>query len=176
MRKGQWCTSMLKTDPLQSIRIPNTNTIQYLGIAADEPERIKRHTAKDIILPLVKIGWDEDYCRRWCEENDLLSPIYSSSARGGCWFCHNQSVDQLRQLRCNYPDLWALLLKWDLDSPVTFKSDGHTVHDFDKRFEYEDKEMLPKNKPFRWRMLNDENQECGREGAASEAICGECRI
>ena len=27
----------------------------------------------------------------------------------------------------NYPDLWALLLKWDLDSPTTFKADGHTV-------------------------------------------------
>lgn len=71
--------------------------MQYLGIAADEPERIARHQQKENIrLPLVEIGWDEAYCRQWCEENDLLSPIYTTATRGGCWFCHNQGVDQLR--------------------------------------------------------------------------------
>lgn len=29
--------------------------MQYLGIAADEPERIERHTRPGIILPLVDI-------------------------------------------------------------------------------------------------------------------------
>ena len=59
------------------------NTVQYLGIAADEPERIARHTKDGFILPLVEIGWDEAYCRKWCEENDLLSPIYTTATRGG---------------------------------------------------------------------------------------------
>ena len=81
------------------------NIVQYLGIAADEPERIKRHSVPGKILPLVDIGWDEAYCRKWCEENDLLSPIYTTSTRGGCWFCHNQSVDSLRLLRKDYPEL-----------------------------------------------------------------------
>ena len=31
----------------------------------------------------------EAYCRKWCEENDLLSPIYTTATRGVCWFCHN---------------------------------------------------------------------------------------
>lgn len=129
--------------------------MQYLGIAADEPERIKRHTVPGKVLPLVMIGWDEAYCRKWCEENDLLSPIYTDSARGGCWFCHNQSLDQLRLLRKNYPDLWTLLLKWDTDSPVSFHPDGHTVHDLDKRFDLEDKGLVPKDKTFRWNMLDE---------------------
>lgn len=131
--------------------------MRYLGIAADEPERIARHTKEGFILPLVEIGWDEAYCRQWCEENDLLSPIYATTTRGGCWFCHNQSVDQLRLLRKNYPELWELLLKWDSDSPVTFKTDGHTVHDFDKRFEMEELGLIDIKKPFRWKML-DESQ------------------
>ena len=133
------------------------NTVQYLGIAADEPERIQRHTKPNVILPLVLAGWDEAYCRQWCEENNLLSPIYSSASRGGCWFCHNQGVDQLRQLRHNYPDLWKLLLKWDIDSPITFKPDGHTVHDFDKRFEYEDEGKIPTDRRFKWRMVDELN-------------------
>lgn len=132
------------------------NTVQYLGIAADEPERIERHTKPGYALPLVEIGWDEAYCRKWCEENDLLSPIYTTATRGGCWFCHNQGVGQLRLLRANYPDLWELLLKWDSDSPVTFKADGHTVHDFDRRFQLEDEGLILPGEKFRWAMLEEE--------------------
>lgn len=134
------------------------NTVMYLGIAADEPIRIERHKANNV-LPLVDIGWDEAYCRKWCEDNDLLSPIYRDTARGGCWFCHNQGVDQLRLLRKNYPELWRLLLKWDLDSPVTFHSDGHTVHDFDKRFAAEDLGLIqPGDRRFRWKQVLTEEE------------------
>ena len=134
----------------------DTNVVQYLGIAADEPERIERHKDKPgIMLPLVDIGWDEAYCRKWCEENDLLSPIYTNAARGGCWFCHNQGVEQLRLLRRDYPDLWELLLKWDWDSPVTFKPDGRTVHDYDLRFYAEDLGLVPADRKFRWKVLDN---------------------
>ncbi len=129
--------------------------MQLLGIASDETERIKRHTKHGVRLPLVEAGWDEARCRKWCEENDLLSPIYTTATRGGCWFCHNQGVEQLRLLRKNYPDLWALLMKWDSDSPTVFHSDGRTVHDFDKRFELEEKGIISKNMPFRWKYIND---------------------
>lgn len=129
--------------------------MQYLGIAADEPERIKRHTRPGVVLPLVEIGWDEAYCRKWCEENDLLSPIYTNAARGGCWFCHNQGVEQLRLLRRDYPDLWKILLKWDSDSPFTFKPDGHTVHDYDLRYAMEDRGLIPTDRKFRWAMIQD---------------------
>ena len=156
MQKGPWCNSKLK---IKALSIPGLtkNIVQYLGIAADEPERIARHEKPGIKMPLVKIGWDEAYCRKWCEDNDLLSPIYTTATRGGCWFCHNQGVGQLRLLRKNYPDLWALMLKWDSDSPVTFKADGHTVHDFDRRFQLEDEGMIyVDDKVFRWSMLDDE--------------------
>lgn len=129
------------------------NTVQYLGIAADEPERIARHTKHGYLLPLVEIGWDEAYCRKWCEENDMLSPIYTTATRGGCWFCHNQGVDQLRLLRKNYPEYWALMLKWDKDSPVTFKADGHTVHDYDARFAAEDAGLINPQERFLWEMI-----------------------
>lgn len=134
-----------------------TNTVvQFLGIAADEPERIERHGKKpNIKLPLVEMGWTEADCRKWCEENDLLSPIYTTATRGGCWFCHNQGIEQMRLLRKNYPQLWELLLKWDLDSPVTFKADGHTVHDYDERFALEDQNKVPKDRTFRWWMIED---------------------
>lgn len=177
-RWSQYCTGELKKQPLTDfqsqysggigvrdsnnrfssstlVQGANINIVQYLGIAADEPERIKRHTKPGYILPLVDIGWDEAYCRQWCEENDLLSPIYTTSTRGGCWFCHNQGIPQLRLLRRDYPELWQLLLKWDSDSPVSFHPDGRTVHDFDKRFAMEDAGLIDPNKRFYWKYLNE---------------------
>ena len=48
------------------------------------------------------------------------------------------------------------MLKWDNDSPVTFHPDGHTVHDFDKRFEMEDQGIVPTDRKFRWKMLEND--------------------
>lgn len=143
-KKGNWCNAL-------KVR-PKTKGVEYIGIAADEPNRF--HNLTDTKKsPLVVAGWDEAYCRQWCQDNDLLSPIYTSATRGGCWFCHNQGVDQLRLLRKNYPDLWALMLKWDNDSPVSFKPDGHTVHDFDARFALEDEGFINAQDRFSWSML-----------------------
>lgn len=154
-QKGAWCNDRLKMAALNKAR-PQSGAVQYLGIAADEPNRF--HNLTDTKKsPLVEIGWDEAYCRKWCEENDLLSPIYTTATRGGCWFCHNQGVQQLRLLRRDYPELWAMMLKWDKDSPVTFKPDGHTVHDFDRRFQLEDDGFIyTDDKQFRWSCLDEE--------------------
>ena len=154
---GEWCKKLKYENTALDVRrlFLSNGSVQYLGIAADEPKRIARHENRDgVVLPLVLAGWDEAYCRKWCEENDLLSPIYTTATRGGCWFCHNQGVGQLRLLRNNYPDLWALLLKWDIDSPVTFHSDGRTVHDFDRRFQLEDEGSIIPDERFRWSMID----------------------
>lgn len=136
----------------------NRNIVEYLGIAADEPKRFGQLNDRKR-APLVEFGIEEDLCGLYCQYSDCLAPTYETSFRDGCWFCHNQSVGQLRLLRKNYPELWKLLLKWDLDSPVTFKADGHTVHDFDKRFRLEDEGFLhPDDKIFRWSMLDEELQ------------------
>ena len=151
---GNWCNRDLKQPAFRAAN--QDKGIYYLGIAADEPNRFHNLTETKK-SPLVEAGWTEDDCRRWCEDNGLLSPIYTTATRGGCWFCPNQGVGQLRLLRKNYPELWALMLKWDKDSPVAFKSDGRTVHDFDRRFQLEDEGLIASDdKIFRWSMLDDE--------------------
>lgn len=157
MQKGNWCTK-LKLNAISQMGLGEVSCIQYLGIAADEEERIARFKGRPgYKLPLAEIGWDEAYCRSWCEENGLLSPIYTTATRGGCWFCHNQGVGQLRILRKNYPELWKLLLKWDSDSPVSFKPDGRTVHDYDERFQLEDEGFIYPGERFRWSDLEFPN-------------------
>lgn len=154
MTKGAWCNDRLKVAALDKAK-PKSGGIQYIGIAADEPNRFHNLTEAKR-SPLVEAGWDEAYCRQWCEENDLLSPIYTTAARGGCWFCHNQGVGQLRLLRRNYPELWAKMLEWDKDSPVSFKADGHTVHDYDRRFQLEDEGLICEDERFLWSMLDEQ--------------------
>lgn len=154
MIRGAWCNSRLKVAALNKI---DKNAISYVGIAYDEPKRFKT-LSKTKKSPLVEAEWTEKMCYNWCVENDLLSPIYTTSARGGCWFCHNQSVEQLRLLRHNYPEYWNLLLKWDSISPVSFKPD-HTLHEYEKRFQFEDNGyILPNDTRFRWRSLYDDIQ------------------
>lgn len=131
----------------------NRNIVEYLGIAADEPKRFGQLNHKKR-APLEEFGIDEDLCGLYCQYERCLAPTYETSCRDGCWFCHNQGVDQLRNLWKNYPDLWALLMKWDLDSPVTFHADGHTVHDFDQRFRMEEEGLIDIRRPFRWEMLD----------------------
>ena len=178
---GEWCNSDVKMPPLKAIE--KGGNIVYIGIAIDEPKRF--HNLSDTKKsPLVEAGWTEADCRQWCEDNDLLSPIYTTATRGGCWFCHNQTVNQLRLMRRNYPELWALMLKWDKDSPVTFKPGhpitkqmeiinadgerevlveavgyvpGKTVHDYDRRFALEDEGLIAADdRIFRWSMLDEE--------------------
>lgn len=151
---GAWCNSMLKMCALKAAQ-GSRDTVQYVGIAVDEPERLARLDGVHKVSPLALAGWTEADARKWCEDNALLSPIYTNATRGGCWFCHNQSVESLRVLRKNYPDLWALLLKWDKDSPYSFKPDGRTVHDYDKRFALEEQGLVPTDRTFRWKMIGD---------------------
>ena len=152
LQKGNWCNSRLKVDVLDKVQKGN---IVYIGIAVDEPKRFHNITETKI-SPLVEYGWTEKMCRDWCKKNDLLSPTYTTALRGGCWFCHNQSIGQLRVLRKKYPELWQLLLKWDKDSPVTFKGNGRTVHDFESRFQMEEKAKVPIDRTFKWEMLEDD--------------------
>lgn len=156
MVKGAWCNSDLKVRELRRFE-RNKNIAQYIGIAADEPSRFHNLTDRKI-SPLVEHEIIESQAREICEKIDLLSPIYTQSTRGGCWFCHNQGLDQLRLLRKQYPKYWALMLKWDKDSPVSFKPDGTTVHDLDRRFALEDQspegcELIKRNKMYQVRMI-----------------------
>lgn len=59
-------------------------------------------------------------------------------------------------MRRDYPEYWALMLKWDKDSIRYFDAHGHTVHDFERRFRLEDDGLIsPDDKVFRWSMLEE---------------------
>lgn len=137
---GSWCVGMQKTKPMEQAKKGCTG--EYIGYAIDEKnptrqEKVAEYLANGHpirIFPLVDRNITEQECYDWCKNNDLLSPIYTDSARGGCWFCPKQSLPQLRFLRQNYPEYWSLLLKWDRDNPWGDFNIRYTVAGLEQRF------------------------------------------
>ena len=81
-------------------------TVQYVGIASDEQERLLRLNGTKVSL-LEKYNFTEQDARSLCEKAGLLSPVYEFTDRGGCWFCPNAKQKELRHLYDHHPDLWA---------------------------------------------------------------------
>lgn len=72
IRRGPWCNSRLKMAALDRAR-PDVKCISYIGIAADEPERIARHGIKlNIKMPLVEAGITEPEAMEWCRERERI--------------------------------------------------------------------------------------------------------
>lgn len=136
---GAWCNGRLKLQVIAKHFVAlkkQYNVIQYIGIASDEEERIKQKD--NVIYPLVDLGITEDMAKDICINNNLYSPLYNDDIhRDGCWFCNKASIKSLMDVYKNYPDYWKLLLELDNDSPYTFRANGETVHDLDKRFKKE---------------------------------------
>ena len=153
-QRGCWANSFLKIEPFR--KAIGRNDVQYIGIAANEKGRIAHHVKPSkrrvVIMPLVEAGWTEKQCMEWGKQIGLLSPIYTSFARDGCWFCCNQPVSRLRWLRRQHPELWELMLRWDADSPVQFKA-HYSLEMLERRFQAEDAGTVPIDRNFRWSMV-----------------------
>lgn len=135
MRLGPWCNK-LKMRPIKAYNKEQTEPVhEYVGIAVDEPERLARLTPNKS-SPLADYGITEEMALEMCKQHYLLSPIYQTQARNGCWFCHNARIGELRDLYRQYPELWAELREIQAISRVTFKQD-YTVFDLEERFKKE---------------------------------------
>lgn len=93
----------------QYIRSLPEGTVQYIGIAKDEQERLMRLDSAKVSL-LDKYGYTEQDALELCKRHGLLSPIYEFTNRGGCWFCPNAKERELRHLYDHHKDLWQKML------------------------------------------------------------------
>ena len=135
---GAWCNDRLKMQPIKEyMRKQKEQIIQYVGIAYDEPERYERLNHETHIAPLYDLKITEKEAMEICEKYDLLSPIYKTSFRGGCWFCPKQRLSQLKWLYQEHNDLWNILKDMEKDSLNTFKPNT-TLKDLEERFENDD--------------------------------------
>lgn len=93
-------------------KIAGPGAVQIIGIAVDEPERLEGiHKRGGQISLLEQYGYTEAMAMQLCRDWGLLSPIYETKARSGCWFCPNARISELARLKETRPDLWAELEK-----------------------------------------------------------------
>ena len=117
------------------------DTVQYIGIAKDEQERLLRLEGRQVSL-LEKYNCTEQDAKELCRQAGLLSPIDQFTNRGGCWFCPNAKRKELRHLYDHHPELWARMLELQaLPGKVTEKFNRtQRFSDIDAMFREEDQE------------------------------------
>lgn len=81
-----------------------------IGLASNEKDRVLSANKKNQIALLSLLGIHEEQTYALCNNEKLLSPTYSFSHRGGCWFCPNQKIQELELLYREYPKLWQELM------------------------------------------------------------------
>lgn len=132
-----WCNDRLKISPLKEYYKNQKEPFTvYLGIAADEPKRLKRLKSYQK-APLSEWGITEQDCKKYLEQRGLLNPLYSKVDRLGCWFCVKQSLKSLRYLYNEQPELWEKLKQYQKDSNHVLFQPKKSIFDIDKRFNEE---------------------------------------
>lgn len=144
--RSRWCTRALKVNVINR-HIKNYqkdyNVLQYVGLAADELYRLERegNKRKDHIHPLVKWGWDEEKCLNYCYDNGFnWDGLYKLFKRVSCWCCPMQPLEELRNLRTHFPELWDELLDMDSRTWQNFRHD-FSVKQLEIRFQLEEERV-----------------------------------
>ena len=94
----------------------------YVGIAADEPERVKKLEGPKV-APLADAGMSEADCLSFCRQRGWdwmeFSPatesgfvdLYDILDRVSCWCCANKNLKELRNIYHYLPQYWERLLQ-----------------------------------------------------------------
>lgn len=164
----RWCTSRLKDMPRERFLRPyreKYDIYEYVGIAADEQYRLERKRNQDEkhIHPLVEWNMTEADCLQLCYDYGYdWEGLYEHFKRVSCWCCPLQSLDELRELYRNFPELWQQLQAWDDITWRNFRAD-YSVAELKIRFDME-AEWLKCGKSIRSREFYSElRKRLGKE-------------
>lgn len=105
---GMCKVNLLKVSPIKKWNKSVGIHEEIIGIASDEFERYK-NIKENKRSVLIEYGITEKMTYDICEKYNLLSPIYKTESRGGCWFCPNSSIKSFALLAKKHPELWEEL-------------------------------------------------------------------
>lgn len=149
--RSRWCTSILKTNVIDKYfkeKSKHHNIIQYVGIAYDEPNRIKDD--KNIKYPLHEWGVTEQQALEYCYNKGFdWGGLYKEMKRVSCWCCPLQSIGDVRNLYQNHRELWNQLETWQNQTWKPFRN-LKTVQEYARRFQWEKENP---NKKFYWKYI-----------------------
>ena len=134
----------LKLKPIEDFKktLKNTEHIDYVGIAKDEPTRlVALYKEANTVSLLDKYGYTEEDARMLCLENDMLSPQYlladGKQKRDGCWFCPNAKLCEHKAIKDRLPEAWAKYVSLEDEPNVAYSKWNvfakESLHDRDQR-------------------------------------------
>lgn len=133
----------LKLKPIEQYykSLKNEPYVQYVGICIDEPKRLNSmHKDSRNKSLLEKYNYTEKMAKELCEKYDLLSPCYELSKRGGCWFCPNAKLEEHRQIKELYPDIWEFFVGLERTSNLAnnkWNVFGESLRERNEKINYE---------------------------------------
>ena len=127
----RWGTSA-KTAALDAYAKKAGASCVYIGLAADEQERIARNSDPTKCYPLSEWGATEAQCLELCrkrgfrwDENGVS--LYDVLDRVSCWCCRNKNLKELRAIHDHLPKYWERLCALEkINGPM---KRGHTLEE-----------------------------------------------
>lgn len=133
-RRVRWGT----TEKTKALDAYNKGAITYIGIAVDEPERLKKERAENKRFPLAEWGITEAQCLAGCYAAGYdWDGLYKMLKRVSCRCCAAKNLEELRNMYFHMPDVWNDLRDRQRRTSRAYKGEGKSVFDLEKRFELE---------------------------------------
>lgn len=149
LQSARFCyaNSSCKIQPIRAYykQFHDYDITQYVGIAIDEPIRLKRLEGTNKISLLAKYGYTEEMAMSKCKEYGLVSPSYTIEYRGGCFFCCNANIERYIHMRRNHPIMWQALRDLYYETNSLYFKYGKTLQEVEQqmdKFELKEKQQL----------------------------------
>lgn len=143
-----WCGGRCRwgtTDKLKALDkyAEGNDAVVYIGIAADEPDRLAKERKEYKRFPLAEWGVDEKTALQGCyaagfEWLENGHRLYDLLDRVSCWCCTNKNLRELRNIRHYLPEYWERLKDLQRRTDRPMKGESKSVFDLDARFAAED--------------------------------------
>lgn len=150
----RWATSFKLKAISKYKKSLNDTVTDYVGIAADEPERFDKAKQEGKILSLVEWGMTEADCLQYCHDRgyywlershntgNSYIDLYDILDRVSCWCCANKNLKELRNMYLYLPQYWERLsnLQRKIDKPFkgTYKGTPRGIFELEQRFNNEE--------------------------------------
>lgn len=136
-----WCGGRCRwgtTEKLKAIEKYCKGSVEYVGIAYDEQNRIIKERKGNKVFPLNELKMTEKDCLSYCRkmgikwmEDDI--DLYDILDRVSCWCCTNKNLKELKNYWLYLPKYWQKLKELQVRTDRPFKKDK-TIFDLEVKF------------------------------------------